>query len=207
MNPNDVAKSNRELLTTMGHETPESLPSMENESELYPQDSTSCARRVMVLTYILGFGFNAKPDDLKRALDQYGLYKFCSDHERSLFNKQLSEQEKVNCSWLTECIQVFAWAFGRAELNHYQRCDDDLSTKFPDPFSDPSEFITTAELRPFNELYQMADMYYRLHWASRDARLMGKETELHEGLISERRKTLDWIIGVEGNWDEIPMDT
>ena len=36
---------------------------------------------------------------------------------------------------------------------------------------------------------------------------MGSRSTVDERLISERRKALDWVIGVESDWDEIPLDT
>ena len=48
------------------------------------------------------------------------------------------------------------------------------------------------------------------HWAARNARLTGSECPIQEGFIAERRKPLDWVIGVSDEWDEwdeIPMDT
>ena len=71
----------------------------------------------------------------------------------------------------------------------------------------PAAFIASAALRPFEEIYRQADLHYRLHWAARNARLTGAEFPVTEGFIRERRKALDWVIGVEPDWDEIPSDT
>jgi hypothetical protein len=46
-----------------------------------------------------------------------------------------------------------------------------------------------------------------MHWYARNCRLIGKECNFSEGIVSERRKAIDWVYGVEENWDEIPMDT
>ncbi len=118
-----------------------------------------------------------------------------------------TQQEKVNATWLTECVQSLAWCMGLVELNPFRRCDDDLASHFPAPFTDPSGFISDAVLRPLDEIYQQADLHYRLHWADRNARLIGTQCSVDEGLISERRKPLDWVIGVEADRDEIPLDT
>jgi len=40
-----------------------------------------------------------------------------------------------------------------------------------------------------------------------DARLMGDHCRISEELIGERRKALDWVVGVAANWDEIPDST
>ena len=86
-------------------------------------------------------------------------------------------------------------------------CDDDLASRFPNPFSDPLSFISQASLQPFDLIYEQADLHFRLHWAARNAQLTGTRSPIHEGLIRERRKALDLVIGVELDWDEIPQDT
>ena len=96
---------------------------------------------------------------------------------------------------------------GLIELDCLRPCDDDLASKFPKPFTDPTEFIKSAQLRPFSEIYQQADIHYRLHWAARNAGLSGSSFPVSESLIRERRRALDWVIGVEADWDEMPSDT
>jgi hypothetical protein len=104
-------------------------------------------------------------------------------------------------------MQSFAWCLGLAALDCFKHCDDDLASRFPDPFADPSGFIEAATLRPFDEIYRMADLHYRLHWATRQSRLMAGDFPISEGFVRERRKALDWVIGVEPDWDEVPSDT
>ena len=48
---------------------------------------------------------------------------------------------------------------------------------------------------------------YRMHWYTRECKLQGRDIALNEGIVAERRKAIDWIYGVEEDWDEIPMDT
>ena len=80
--------------------------------------------------------------------------------------------------------------------------------EIPPAFSDPSDFIKGATLRSFDDIYAQADLHCRMHWAARNSRLTGAECPVKEGFfIAERRKPLDWVIGVEADWDEVPMDT
>jgi len=46
-----------------------------------------------------------------------------------------------------------------------------------------------------------------VYWYAKDCGLVGKECKLSEGIISERRKAIDWVYGVEEDWDEVPQDT
>lgn len=208
MTPALAKAASHEFLRHHAVELNEALPLIESIEELRPQDARSVAIRSVVLCYLIGLGFGADVRRLKASLEQFGLIEHASAKEQDLLNKSHhTEQEKINVTWLTECIQSLAWCMDLVELDPFRRCDDDLASHFPPPFTDPREFIAEATLRPQDEIYQQADLHYRLHWAARNARLMGTQSKADEGLISERRKALDWAIGVEADWDEIPLDT
>jgi hypothetical protein len=65
-----------------------------------------------------------------------------------------------------------------------------------------------SSLRPVSEILDMADLIYRLHWASRDAYLNKKDppAKLNEGIIEERHYAINWITCLE-EWDDITTDT
>ena len=162
----------------------------------------------MVIIHIIGIGFGGNSSDLRDAVEKFGLMDSASAKERDLLSREdHTEQEMIDAEWLVEGMQSFAWCLGLAPLDHFTPSDDDLASKFPDPYTDPSVFIRSATLRPFHEIYRQADLYYRLHWAARHARLSGSEFPVGEGFLKERRKALDWVIGVEPHWDAVPSDT
>lgn len=186
----------------------DALPLIESPSELSPQGARAVGERAIVLCYVIGIGFDAPRARLKAAIEEYGLYAATSEIEKRLLAaSNVTQQEKVDATWLTECVQALGWCLDLVRLDPFRRCDDDLASHFPAPFSDPTDFIANATLRPFDELYQQADLHYRLLWAARDCRLKGLDCPVEEGVIQERRKALDWVIGVGADWDEIPMDT
>lgn len=205
----EKAKSNSYLLLRKGGiPINEHLPVIEAPESLSPQDAKAVARRSVVLSYVIGIAYGADVARLNSFLVESGLIEYASTNEKDLLGRtQHTEQEKINAGWLAECVQSLAWCMRLVELDPFRRCDDDLASHFPRPFVDPSAFIEAAQLRPFEEIYQQADLHYRLHWAARNARLLGEHSALSEELIMERRKPLDWVIGVEGDWDEVPLDT
>lgn len=208
MTPGVAKSQSHEFLRSHSVEVNDALPLIEALHELMPQNAHSVATRIMVLSHVIGIGFGADTRRLKAALDEFGLFEHASAREQELLSRtEHSQQEKVNATWLTECVQSLAWCLGLVELDPFRQCDEDLASYFPPPFTDPRGFIAESVLRPLHEIYQQADLHYRLHWAARNARLMGTQSPVHEGLISERRKALDWVIGVEADWDEIPLDT
>jgi hypothetical protein len=204
MTPESVKQRSHEYLADNGVRINETLPLIEAPSELKPQRSLEVARRAMVLCHIVGIGFGQSGQKMREALERFGLLAYASQNEQRLLDQpEYTEQQRVNATWLVECLQSLGWCLGTLELNPFAGCDDDLASHFPAPFTDPSAFIAHAKLRPFDEIYQQADLHYRLHWAARDARLTGKQSRLHEGVIQERRKAIDWVVGVAADWDEV----
>ena len=184
------------------------LPLLEPLDELNPRDANAVARRIMVLSYVCGIGFDFDVSELESSLEEVGLVGDASLQERELLSRRdHNPQERADASWLIECIQALSWCLRIAELDPFEPCDADIFHHFPKIFEEPSQFIAGATIRPIDEIYAQADLHYRFHWAARNARLTDSESTLHEGRIGERRRALDWVIGVEENWDEISLDT
>lgn len=208
MTPEKAKANSHLLLRERGIPVNEHLPVIEAPDSLTPQDAKAVARRSVVLSYVIGIAYGADVARLNSFLVESGLIGYASASEKALLGRtKHTEQEKINVGWLAECVQSLAWCMGLVELDSLRRCDDNLASHFPRPFADPSKFIGAAQLRPFEEIYQQADLHYRLHWAARNARLLGERSIVSEELIMERRKSLDWVIGVEEDWDEISLDT
>lgn len=208
MSPDDAKAKSHKFLREHSIQINETLPLLEGEDELNPQDAVSVARRSIILGYVIGIGFGAPVPKLRTYLNEVGLLQFTSTKEKRLLGAAThTDQEKIDATWLSECVQSLAWCMSLVELDPFRPCDDDLADNFPKPFVDPTDFIGSARLRPFDEIFQQADLHYRIHWAARNARLSGTECSIREGFIGERRKPLDWVIGVESDWDEVPLDT
>ena len=208
MNPEDAKTRSEAFLREHGIEINPTLPLLETHDELSPQSADAVATRAVILSYVIGLGFGQTGERMKQPLVDFGLFDTASPNEQRLLNAAtISEQDKINCTWLTECVQSLGYCLGLVELDPFSQCDNDLASNFPTAFREPSEFIRNATLRPFDDIYQQADLHYRLHWAARNSRLTGTDCPIQEGLIGERRKPLDWVIGVADDWDEIPMDT
>lgn len=208
VDPELVKRESIKLIRSWKLPVVDHLPTLESEKELSPQSAADVARRCMVLTQVLGIGFGGKIQDLRDAVKKFGLMDSVSSHELELLNRDdHTEQEKIDTRWLIECMQSFAWCLGLVPLVHFKPCDDNLASRFPSPVTDPASFIGSATLRPFAEMYQQADIHYRLHWAARNARLMGVKFPVRERILQVRRRALDWVIGVEADWDKVPSDT
>ena len=203
----ELKSTTTNYLASVGIEVPAHLPTIEGMDEVTPRNAKDVAGRLSARAYVIGLGFDAKGSDLLEHIQQYDLMPFVSEREKSLLREEvLGDQDKVDMSWQTECAQALAWCIGLVELDHFQHCDDDLAQKIPFK-TDPSDFIRSAKLRPIAEIQEQSDLLYRMHWYARNCRLTGRDCDLNESIISERRKAIDWVYGVEEDWDEVPMDT
>ena len=116
MNLQTEAKARSEtFLRARGIRVNEGLPFIEAPSELRPASAQDVARRSLVLGYMIGIGFRQPGSRLKGELEKWGLYPSTSAAERTLLAKQeYAEQEIVDATWLTECVQSLGWASRRS---------------------------------------------------------------------------------------------
>ena len=64
------------------------------------------------------------------------------------------------------------------------------------------------QLRSREELFRMLDLYFRLHWWTRNSQLTGKDTgAVRLDIIMERRKALEWVMDPACDWDNVDMST
>ena len=195
------------ILRSWEAEVNPSLPYVEDLSEVRPRSAEDVASRICALAYVVECGFGAPADQAVRNLKVFGLWSSLSQSERDLLQAEsLDKQQLVNWTWLVEAIAALMWVIGRADLHHDRQCDDSLSHLIPRRV-DPAHFIRSAELRPVSEIQRMCDLLYRLHWYTRNCRLLSKDCKFEEGLVWEHRRAIDWAYGVEADWDEIPGDT
>ncbi|WP_052437389.1 DUF4272 domain-containing protein [Vibrio campbellii] len=198
---------NTEYLKAIGIEVPNHLPQIESIDKVTPRTAQEVSARLSALAYLIGLGFDAKGKDLLNYLNKFNLVGFVSNYEKGLLSQSsIEEQDKINMTWLAESAQALAWCICIAELDHFKHCDNDLAQKIPFKV-DPSEFIANARLRSIQEIQAQSDLLYRMHWYTRECRLTRKECKLSYNIVSERRKAIDWVYGVEEDWDEVPLDT
>lgn len=193
------------------------LPRIESESESSRRDETEVAYRAMALmaVAIKGEGHASEDPEVVRGqmaglIEGLGLHKFFTDDERVFIDHPNPEQhEWIQFSWRYEACWVMHWALGFV---------DELEP--PTSQCDPSKtvgiinnrgrdgYLTDARLRPQAEILDQADLAFRYHWAIREAQIQGGRIPgVQRGVVMERHKALNWLIGVGESWDSVPTDT
>ena len=202
-----IKRNTEAILREHGIEVPSHLPAIEQIEEVEPKSATEIARRALVLSYFIGLAFGAPADTLVEKIKRYDLWSSVSPLEAKLLSSEgISDAQKAEISWLCESIQALAWCLNLVEMDNFRHCDDDLASNFPLD-AEPRNFISLSKRRPINEIQKQADLLYRLHWYSRQARLTGKSVHVNEGVIENRRRAIDWTYGTAQHWDDVFLDT
>jgi hypothetical protein len=132
MNLESIKNKNTELLSSFNIEIPNHLPLIESIDEVNPRTAKEVASRLCAISYVLGLGFGAERTLLKIYLEGYKLMDFVSDYEKRLLEEEnISEQDVINMTWLTEAVQSLAWCLGIVGLDNFKHCDDNLVEKYP----------------------------------------------------------------------------
>ncbi len=202
---------NTSAVKRLGLPTLASLPVVEDESTLKPRSVEEVARRCLatLVCAVKGEGLEQKVVD--EAVEQFAAAPHLSPQEKAFIRKAKPErQELIDFAWRYECFHVFLWALGHVkELKPpSQICEVALEAALARDLG-PEEMVGKAKLRPLAEILDMADLYYRLHWAATELRLAGKRSEaVDEGIIRERHRALNWLIRYMGQeWDDVQTDT
>jgi hypothetical protein len=200
----EVKLNNEVRLKKEGIPVNEYLPLIEEVTELTPPDAKTVAIRAFIVGYLIGLHYEVSGEKLTAYLQQYKLWDYVTDTEKAFLKKvELTNEEKNDIGYWCECIQVLAWALGLTGLDHKKPCEETLADLFP-PYVDPWFRINTARLVPFELIYEQCDLLYRLHWAVKHA---DKELPYDQDIIMERHKAINWLAGVEKNWDQVTTDT
>lgn len=189
------------------------LPRIEGESEVRLREPKEVAKRAVILYALVAVAHRA---DRKRAvswLRHEGLWESVSPKEKDFFESDKpTEQDRLDASWRAESLWTLLWALKKTERLDLPKevCDTQLIQQImPAPESSCREFINQAALRPPSEILDATDLIYRVHWATADARLNGKETPggFHPGIIYERHYALNWLVWYADEWDDVTTDT
>ncbi len=208
MTDSELCKQKNELfLEQLGLIVNPALPCIEALDEVFPRTAHDVARNFVAVSYMIRVGYGYPIKKAAAELQELGLLDVLGSCSRQMLEAEmLSEQDRFNLMWQAEGAQALAWSLKLVQLDHLRGCDDDLASHLPARGSEIS-FFENSSLRPLAEIQEQADLAYRMHWCAVNDRFSGRESQLNESIIRERRRALDWIYGVEEDWDEVPLDT
>lgn len=189
------------------------LPVIEDENTAKSRSPEEIAWRAMAICVVAVKGEGLEQERVLEIIDEYQLDRFFSPKEREfIYSDAPSERERIRFSWQYECYWVLLWALGYIEelSRPDQICDVSFAVGLMIDRS-AEEFIRDAKLRSFQEILDEADLIYRYDWACVDARVNNLKIPdwMECGVILERHRALNWLIGYPENadWDDVTTDT
>jgi len=210
--PQRVKTESERVIQSLGGKTLEWLPVLDRSR---PREGAAVADRALAMHGLLSLYFQAPVSAIAEWLRVNRLQSALSRREQSLLRvpeAQFNEQDRIDLYWYIEALWALMWA-GRIipALPIDQPVGDEMVSLLPDIERGQSgeQFSSSFALRPFAEVFQMLDLYYRAHWYARDGHLKGYSTGCFSlDIIMERRKALEWIAdGAIEDWDDTPDST
>lgn len=193
-------------------DTLSSLPEIEDYNQAHIRKDIIVARRCVILYGLINVSHQQK--SAKYMTDYFKKYKLWGDvspeEKKFLLNKP-TKQANINMSWRIESLNTLLWALGHFQILKLPnvQCDFSEYENLPDLNSDPLNWIENAKLRKTEEILNEADLIYRIHWATTEARLKDKPMpyKFDNGVVYERHYAFNWLTMYADDWDEITTDT
>lgn len=195
------------------------IPSISHLPFVDPDEMANCktpdqiAKRAIGLNWYCAALLGGDVDGVMKEIAEQNLKPYLSGSEWSkLQSRNITEHDRINASWRMEALAVLLWALGLIpdfafpdEMTPPDRLVDWIGYK-----ADLGSYLQKAKPKTNSELLDMLDLRYRVHWATRNARLNGEPEPagLSESIAEERHYAIEWICNQEfDSWDEVETHT
>ncbi len=190
----------------------EHLPLIEEENEVQIRTPQEIAKRILILTYLC---YVAEDQEAKNKVIEFviteKLWDDVSAKERELFQKEPSDQDKIDISWRSEAIWLLLWVIRKVNTLEFPESEIHIAAileALPALMASTKGFVDSSTIRSTSDILDISDLTYRLHWAARNADLNNlKSPLLNSSIISERHYAINWVTFYADDWDEITTDT
>ncbi|MGB7323645.1 MAG: DUF4272 domain-containing protein [Rubripirellula sp.] len=206
----------RQALAAMHIPTSNDLPPVVGAGEVTMRDDETVGWRTLALFIVavraesLAAGKPITAAQLKTKSPM--AFEALSPAEREFIETESPDpQLVVNFAWRYEALYLLQWALGlHSELSFANEICDVPNVAETMVSRPDREIVTTARLRPTNQILDALDNNTRLLWAARAAAMgTGKDqANLDGGVLSERQHALNWLSQFSGAaWDEVDTPT
>ena len=211
IDPKDAKRASEKIISEYGGKVCDWLPYLDRASLRSIEEVVG---RALVLNALINIHFEAPTKVIKDWIETHNLSAHLTDREKDILNRDnslLTEQELTNLYWYIESLWALMWATTIIDEMPFDKgIADDMISFCPDLENDegPEKFTKNMVLRSANDIFKELDLYYRLHWWTRDGSLKGYSTgNVSLDIIMERRKALEWLFSPNIDWDNFPDDT
>ena len=200
-----IRERSLEHARNLGCRAGEHLPLLDPDLALRPLEQIVGRQLCLFVTAASAYGFDRSRAVIWVETERLG-GALLDDERRFL---QTGEGDEDRFKTRIEGLWALAWTVSMVgEIEFDRPCSDRFVEMFPSlTAGETSEaFRRRASRRPFEEVVATADLAYCLHWAAKDAWLLGEPCPVNLAAITERRRALDWVL-MDLAWDEVPTDT
>lgn len=199
------------FLNSKGIHTIDHLPFRESEEDVVLRSKQEIIDRVYALTLYAAYGEGVPKPNLMKVVEDKKVNSFTSFEQSVLNKEELTDQDKANCTWRYESLQVLLWALGKVEPLIYPSaiCNVKEMVASIIPVS-RAEFENSCQLKSKKEILDELDKTYRMNWACVNARVTGKEVggNISSSIIYERHYALNWLVKyMNQEWDNVTTET
>ena len=188
------------------------LPIIETESETEFRTKEEVCERAICLMLVSLYSEGLEKEKLDGLIKKFGAERNFTEAEKAfLALEKIDDLTRAKFNWRYEALWVLLWALSYVgELDFPTGiCDVPLSVRTINERG-REKFLAEAKLRSKAEILDQADLIYRIHWATTEARINGAPMPagLNDDTVYERHYALNWLIGYMGeDWDDVSTDT
>lgn len=220
-------EASRRQVVSRGIYVPAFYPLIETKEIAHIRTPEEIAKRAVALLAVSLYSEAMLGDKLspKEAYDGYvkgiiecfGAEKFFSPKEwEYLHDENSSEQDRISYSWQYENLYVMEWALGLGKeagpLDFPDSiCDVPYTVRVLRDCATVEDILNISKPKSAEELLDECDLIFCLDWACVDTRIkrLPAPAGMDGGVVMERHKSLNWLIGAYDNadWDDVSTDT
>ena len=188
------------------------LPVIVSESEIELRSKVEICERAMALCLVAAYAEGLEKEFIDKKINEFQIANCFSPKEKYfLALPSFDTTIKAQFLWRYESLWVLLWSLGYVKNleTPTKICDVPFSVKTINDKGRES-FIQNANLRSKTEILDQADLIYRYHWATTEARIKNNPMpgNLDNSVVYERHYALNWLISTKNQaWDDISTDT
>ncbi len=208
LKPEEVKKKSEKIILNAEGEILDWLPTIELPK---PRPVNKVINRALILNALFQLSLNAPKNYINRWIENNFLISELTPKELNILTYQgdLTDEEQYNLYWSLESLWAIAWATNVVpELSFNKPVGSELAKLSPNLQTNEGghKYLENMRLRPIDELFEMLDLYYRLHWWTQTAHRVNKSTgDVSLEVIIWRRKALEWMLNRDSSWDEMDL--
>lgn len=204
--------STREWAAAHGVCVDDRVPSVDIDGQETSRPPRDIAIRTLILHCVAAVGYGVDPQMVIEWLQDQALWEHVSPQEQAFLHAgNRSPQVCRAAQWRQEAEWTLLWCLGRVESLGLptHTCDTArlVNEIMPAPGDPVDAFVSSATLRPPEELLGEEDRTYNLHCYARQAYSAGNmPADLMYDVLFQRHYAFEWL-GGEDDWDDVQTDT